>query len=397
MDCLVGSANGMLKSINLVENTFKNMSVVSSLVPKRDEITTLCWSDEEQTELLSAQLDRQLKLFDSLTGNYSTLFNAHGGEGPIKGVQVVEDGNIATAVQSGLVTIWGTEGTSKLQYEAGNDLLRMRVCPTRRNYFATGGKENPLKLWDINTPDTPTFTSKNVPPNWLQLRVPIWINDLRFLNNSENVVTCTGAHQIHVYDPRSGQRRPVQELLWQEEPLTAMSTCANDKHVVAGNTRGEMALFDLRNKARMVHKFKGFAGALRSIDAHPTAPYVASCGIDRFVRVHNINTKELVKKIYCKARMNCILMRRQLSLLTTVKEEKPDRRRKKKSAEEDEGDDSHRSDSDEDKDAIWEDMGVVAEKSAAAKKIKRKVKSPPVDDDEDDDDDVIIVEPKRNK
>uniref|UniRef100_A0A914V415 WD repeat-containing protein 74 n=1 Tax=Plectus sambesii TaxID=2011161 RepID=A0A914V415_9BILA len=237
-----------------------------------------------------------------------------------------------------------------------------------------------------------------VPPNWLQLRVPIWINDLRFLNNSENVVTCTGAHQIHVYDPRSGQRRPVQELLWQEEPLTAMSTCANDKHVVAGNTRGEMALFDLRNKARMVHKFKGFAGALRSIDAHPTAPYLASCGIDRFVRVHNINTKELVKKIYCKARMNCILMRRQLSLLTTVKEEKPDRRRrKKKSAEEDEGDDSHRSDSDEDKDAIWEDMGVVAEKSAAAKKIKRKVKSPPVDDDEDDDDDVIIVEPKRNK
>lgn len=108
MDCLVGSANGMLKSeflsrkmenrhlkyhfsgINLTENTFSNLSVVSSLVPKRDEITSLCWSDEEQTELLSSQLDRQLKLFDTVTGNYSSLFNVHGGDGPIKGVQVVE-------------------------------------------------------------------------------------------------------------------------------------------------------------------------------------------------------------------------------------------------------------------------------------------------------------------
>lgn len=71
-------------------------------------------------------------------------------------------GNIATAVQSGLVTVWGTEGTSKLDFEAGNDLLRMRVSSNRRHCLATGGKEHPLKLWDINNPEKPTFASKNV-------------------------------------------------------------------------------------------------------------------------------------------------------------------------------------------------------------------------------------------
>lgn len=143
-------------------------------------------------------------------------------------------------------------------------------------------------------------------------------------------MTCTGQHQvdiylftknisiefvqIFVYDPRV-QRRPVSELVWLDEPFASMSTCAKAQHVIAGNTRGEMALFDLRNKgfvfklsftfiynsffsAHPVHKFKGFAGSIRSIDAHSTGSYVASCGIDRFVRIHDVNTKKLIKKVY---------------------------------------------------------------------------------------------------
>ncbi|KAK6041605.1 WD domain, G-beta repeat protein [Cooperia oncophora] len=45
-----------------------------------------------------------------------------------------------------------------------------------------------------------------------------------------------------------------------------------------------------------VCKYKGQAGAIRSIDAHPSAPYVATCGIDRFVRVHDIDTRKLAHK-----------------------------------------------------------------------------------------------------
>lgn len=84
--------------------------------------------------------------------------------------------------------------------------------------------------------------------------------------------------------------------------------------------------------------------------------------------------------------MNCILMRRQLSLLTVVKEEKAEKWKSKKALKE-ESDDSDRSDSDEEE--IWNDMGVVDEKAKGGKKTKRKVQ--PVDDD------VVIVDQKRTK
>lgn len=73
-----------------------------------------------------------------------------------------------------------------------------------------------------------------------------------------------------------------------------------------------MALFDLRNKSRLfldifkittmllvrpVQKYKGCTGSIRSIYAHPTEPFVASCGIDRFVMVHNVETRKVVNKV----------------------------------------------------------------------------------------------------
>lgn len=38
---------------------------------------------------------------------------------------------------------------------------------------------------------------------------------------------------------------------WEEEPLTAMSLCRNEMQIVAGNTRGDIGLFDLRNKSKI--------------------------------------------------------------------------------------------------------------------------------------------------
>lgn len=73
-----------------------------------------------------------------------------------------------------------------------------------------------------------------------------------------------------------------------------------------------------------MHKYRGFAGAIRSIDAHLHEPYVVGGGIDRFICVHNVDTKVCVKKvrvlsaiacfeycrlqIYCKARLNTVLL-----------------------------------------------------------------------------------------
>jgi len=114
---------------------------------------------------------------------------------------------------------------------------------------------------------------------------------------------------VRVYDP-SAQRRPVLDMTWDEYPITAMSLYG-DNQVVVGNTHGSMALLDIR-KGKLVHMFRGFAGAIRCVKCHDSQPVVASCGLDRFFRLHDINTREIVHKKYMKSRLNCLLLNKEI-------------------------------------------------------------------------------------
>lgn len=105
----------------------------------------------------------------------------------------------------------------------------MQQNPSQRHHVATGGKENPLKVWDLERPDKPIFTAKNVRQkkktinflapsswflcfklflfslihqvahDWLDMRVPVWVRDIGFIPDSDKIVTCTGHHQVCLY------------------------------------------------------------------------------------------------------------------------------------------------------------------------------------------------------
>jgi hypothetical protein len=42
----------------------------------------------------------------------------------------------------------------------------------------------------------------------------------------------------------------VLDFEWLEEPIQALSTCYRDGHILVGNNRGELALFDLRQATK---------------------------------------------------------------------------------------------------------------------------------------------------
>uniref|UniRef100_A0A8R1TVN8 WD_REPEATS_REGION domain-containing protein n=1 Tax=Onchocerca volvulus TaxID=6282 RepID=A0A8R1TVN8_ONCVO len=376
MDCFVGASTGALKEIivylngdymkpisgiSFKDNAFSNINQIASLKPKQDEITCMSWASEDQTELLTVQMDKQLRLFDTTSNAYTTLFTLGNGTGAVKGIRRTAVGTYISAVESGELSVSSPSGEVIKELNAGNNLIVMVPNCEQEGNYATGGKENPLKIWDIEKGEK-IFIAKNVRPDELQLRVPIWINDIRFIPKSQNIVTVTGKHQIRLYDPRT-QRRPVKEMEWAEEPLTAMSLCRNEMQIVAGNTRGDIGLFDLRNKIHMVCKYKGCAGSVSGIDAHQSAEYIASCSLDRFVRLHELNSKKLVKKIYCKARLNRILLRDRLSFLNNEDESK-----KKVENHDDETkmEESDYSESSEDE-ALWNDM-----KQTKERELKRK-------------------------
>lgn len=109
-----------------------------------------------------------------------------------------------------------------------------------------------------------------------------------------------------MFDPSSPQRRPVLEVEYGEHPLTALSLAAGGDTVVVGNTQGQIALLDLR-KGLVRGCLKGLVGSVRGLQCHPSQPVVASCGLDRFLRIHSLEDRKLQHKVYLKSRLNCLL------------------------------------------------------------------------------------------
>jgi len=47
----------------------------------------------------------------------------------------------------------------------------------------------------------------------------------------------------------------------------------------------------------VVQLYKGAEGSIRSIACHTTEPLIAACGLDRFLRIYDISSRQLVHKV----------------------------------------------------------------------------------------------------
>uniref|UniRef100_A0A914KVD8 Uncharacterized protein n=1 Tax=Meloidogyne incognita TaxID=6306 RepID=A0A914KVD8_MELIC len=340
IDALAGADSGVLKGLRFANSTFVNFRPQNEKEDsiKGRAITAMSFADKEKSEVLIGRKNGQIDLFNTLSESINQLFNVNGNEenesnsiDSICGVEcLIKSNNILTATNSGNLSIWNTSGKCLNRWNAGDNLITMRLArgdsPT---VFATGGKENELKVWNFEDQKC-VFTAKNVRPDSLELRVPIWIKNCRFMDESSNcLATSTGNAQIRLYDVRV-QRRPVLQETWSEEPINALSTCCREHHLLAGNSRGELGLFDFRSSttSRLKSKYKGFSGSIKSIDASDNHPKFISCGVDRFVILHNLDTKQIFKKIYAKVQLNCCLLKEDSNLIITTPSNKQSKKRK---------------------------------------------------------------------
>ncbi|KAF3693405.1 WD repeat-containing protein 74 [Channa argus] len=304
----VGSETGILKGISLYHKQAFNFCNTTHL-SRDQEVRALCWGDPAETELLVGSVDGTVKTFSTEKGAFTeTRRCGDPADGCFTGLAVLSDSALVTCGECGTLRVWRDESSEPVtELDAGKNVCRMRQNPVDRQKVATGGKDNGLKIWDLEKPEKPVFFAKNLRDDWLDLRRPHWVRDMAFIPDSDKVVTCTGHHQVHVYDPSSPQRRPVLEAEYGEYPLTALSLSAAGNTVVVGNTHGQIAMLDLR-KGLVRGCLKGLAGGVRGLQCHPSQPLVASCGLDRFLRIHSLEDRKLQHKVYLKSRLNCILL-----------------------------------------------------------------------------------------
>ncbi|KAM4565586.1 WD repeat-containing protein 74 isoform 2-T2 [Odontesthes bonariensis] len=304
----LGSETGILKGVSLGRKQAFNFCNTSHL-SRDQEVRALCWLDEAESELLVGSVDGTVKTFSTEKGAFTDARSCGDpAEGCFCGLAALGGSAIITCAESGALRVWREDSREPVtELHAGTHVCRMRQSPVHAHKVATGGKENGLKVWDLQRPEEPLFAAKNLRDDWLDLRRPHWVKDMAFIPGSDKLVTCTAHHQVHVFDPSTPQRRPVLEAEYGEYPLTALALPAGGGSVVVGNTQGQVAVLDLR-KGLVRGVLKGLAGGVRGLQCHPSLPLVASCGLDRFLRIHGLEDRRLQHKVYLKSRLNCLLL-----------------------------------------------------------------------------------------
>ncbi|KAK7205560.1 hypothetical protein BZA70DRAFT_278397 [Myxozyma melibiosi] len=260
--------------------------------------------------------------------------------------------------------------TAALEYYAfiGDPVNAYRVHPNRPNIIAYAGKERELEIsqitnvqtaedagdssssssskWCVAPPQYGPYNAhelalhklwraKNVKNDELELRVPVWISDIRFLDcdravdaqslNDFRVAVTTRFGHIRLYET-SKSRRPLVNVEVGEHPLVALAPTAKENEVVFCDTHAVTAKFDVTTGRKNSH-FSGSTGSTLCLDtllpskikeeeeeegdgAAPSTSadvgLLATGGLDRYLHVYNLETRQLVGKVYVGTKLSAI-------------------------------------------------------------------------------------------
>uniref|UniRef100_A0A7I4AKR3 Ribosome biogenesis protein NSA1 n=1 Tax=Physcomitrium patens TaxID=3218 RepID=A0A7I4AKR3_PHYPA len=178
----------------------------------------------------------------------------------------------------------------------------LRVDGSER-YAIFGGKGVEVSMWDLEK-RTRIWSAKNPRRDNLGLIAPAFVTALAFLSVKDHrkFVVGTGHHQIRLYDT-GAQRRPMLMFDYGESPIKSIAPGGDGNTVYVGSGSGDLACFDMRT-GQNVGGFKGkISGSVRSVVLHPTLPIVASCGLDRYLRIHHSRTRQLLSMLFLKQQL----------------------------------------------------------------------------------------------
>ncbi|KAI3686385.1 hypothetical protein L1987_80060 [Smallanthus sonchifolius] len=175
------------------------------------------------------------------------------------------------------------------------------------NYAIFGGKGVEVNIWDLAT-HTKIWTAKSPPKNSLGIFTPTWFTSATFLSKDDHrkFVAGTNSHQVRLYD-MSAQRRPVMSFDFRETPIKAVAEDIDGNTIYIGNGSGDLASVDIRT-GKLLGSFLGkCSGSIRSIARHPDLPVIASCGLDSYLRIWDIKSRQLLSAVFLKQHLTNVV------------------------------------------------------------------------------------------
>ncbi|KAM1981639.1 hypothetical protein ACFX15_038107 [Malus domestica] len=189
---------------------------------------------------------------------------------------------------------------------AGGNILCSKVDGSE-NYFLFGGKHVEMNVWDLDS-CAKIWTAKPPPKNTLGIFTPTWFTSATFLSRDDHrkFVAGTNSHEVRLYDI-SAQRRPVISFEFRDTAIKSVAEDLNGYTIYVGNGSGDLASFDIRT-GKLLGCFLGkCSGSIRSIARHPDYPVIASCGLDSYLRLWNVKTRQLLSAVYMKQPLSNVL------------------------------------------------------------------------------------------
>jgi len=401
MNFIVGDEIGLVKAVTITElNKIPKQEVKRwGQIDRKREVLKMCMNTgkEIKTPINGAQFsvarkDGSIQVMSVLDGAIIRDIKVYTPKTPtndkkkslkvtsnLKGEQFIgvncHDGTIYACTDTGKFFIIDAKKETpniKIINLKQDNLWCMKVHPTESNIFATGGEERELCIWDLNKmeEDTeneednyykmePIWIAKNVKHDFLNLRVPVWVTCMQWLddNDTTKIVIGTGHHHIRVYDTKKA-RRPILSVEIGEHPIRSLTLNKDRSQVIFSDTLGTVTAVDIKT-GKAIGTFKGFAGSVSDVWCHPEEDILATVALDRHLRVFStLGKRPLLHKVYLKTRINCVL-----GDLTFVDESANNEENQEKQEKQED---------------IWDNMELVKdekEKSSKKRKLASKEKS----------------------
>ncbi|GMP34074.1 hypothetical protein CsSME_00007108 [Camellia sinensis var. sinensis] len=175
------------------------------------------------------------------------------------------------------------------------------------NHALFGGKGVEVNVWDLDT-CTKIWNAKSPAKNSLGIFTPSWFTCATFLSKEDHRKFAAGSnsHQVRLYDI-SAQRRPVLSFDFRESPIKAVAEDLDGNTIYIGNGSGDLASVDLRT-GKLLGCFLGkCSGSIRSIARHPELPVLASCGLDSYLRLWDVESRQLLSAVFLKQHLTNVV------------------------------------------------------------------------------------------
>ncbi|KAH3679633.1 hypothetical protein WICMUC_000865 [Wickerhamomyces mucosus] len=325
--------------------------------------------------------------------NFYDLNNEYGLINTINnGLKDIKDQYIALFVINGLIISVSQQGKlliidestifdksiNSTNFEIKGPISSFIPHPKHFGIFAYGGDENDVKIIKLfeksstskeiisNKIDSKIlFQGKNVKNDKLDLRVKIWITGIIFINLDNHTdskwefLTTTKYGQIRRYNTSHG-RKPILDKKISENPILNIASTSNEGEIICSDNKTTTALFNA-SKGNLIAKYKGAVGAVQDLYTDIGANLLITGGLDRYVRVFNIETRETIGKIFVGSKISQVwlLDDEKVEIEQPIDEKEQKIAAKKKKLREIE--------ENEDEDEVWNQLDQLETKSKKRK------------------------------